>query len=83
MQFVEIAPDYFVNAAKVVQFRLLYLPERGGYCWVFTLEGGKNLFSIPFGDEEEARQWLAESFSGLSRLTERRRLEHREYDPTA
>ncbi len=82
MQFVEIAPDYYLNTLQVVQFRLVYAPERGGYCWVFTLTGGKNIFSIPFKSKEEARRWLGENFERLTILAEEVRNAHDGYNPS-
>jgi len=81
MEFVEIAPDYYLNAEYVVQFRLVYDPNRGGYCWVFTLSSGKNLFSIPFKSEEEAKLWLSKSFKKLTHMEEELKEQHKGYNP--
>jgi hypothetical protein len=81
MKFVEIAPDYFVNADEIVQFRLVKDENRGGWCWVFTLSGGKILFSIPFGSENEAKSWLADTFENLIPLNALLRKKHAGYKP--
>jgi len=81
MQFIEIAPNFYLNSSQIVQFRLVYDEARGGYCWVFTLTNGKNLFSIPFENEVKARIWLSAAFKGLNMLEEKLRKEHKEYNP--
>ncbi len=66
MFFVEIAPDYYINARQIGQFRLIHSPERGGFVWVFTLISGKVLFSIPFKSREEAEKWLGENLGSAN-----------------
>lgn len=79
MQFIEIAPNFYLNSAQVVHFKLLHSPQRGGYVWVFSLTGGKVLFSIPFKSEEEARRWLEQNLNGLQHMQEDIRETHRGY----
>ncbi len=81
MKFVEIAPDYFVNTAEIVQFKLVKDDERGGWCWVFTLSSGKILFSIPFGGEKEAKDWLADTFENLVNMSPLLKKKHHGYNP--
>jgi len=81
MKFVEIAPDFFLNADAIVQFKLANVPERGGWCWVFTLSSGKVLFSVPFATENEARAWLAETFENLVPMKALLKSKHGGYRP--
>ncbi|HIC09087.1 MAG TPA: hypothetical protein EYO62_03450 [Aquificales bacterium] len=81
MFFVEIAPDYYINAYQIGQFRLIHSPERGGFVWVFTLISGKVLFSIPFNSREEAERWLGENFGRVKILSPTLKERHVGYRP--
>jgi hypothetical protein len=81
MNFIEIAPDYFINADRVIQFKLTRSENRGGWCWVFTLSDGKILFSIPFKSEEEAQLWLRERLENLKNLSGELKEKHKNYKP--
>lgn len=77
--FFEIAPDFYINGSQIVQFKLIRSPERGGYVWVFTLTSGKVLFSIPFRNETDARDWLRENLLDVKFLPMSLREHHRGY----
>jgi len=81
MQFIEIAPHFYINSSQILQFKLVNDPARGGFVWIFTLTTGKVLFSIPFKTEKEARIWLEENLKGLQFLSETARETHRGYKP--
>ena len=81
MFFVEIAPDYYINAYQIGQFRLIHSPERGGFVWVFTLTSGKVLFSIPFPTKGEAERWLGETLGRVRSLSLSLREKHKGYRP--